>query len=361
MHTNLTKPLLILDKSRCMANINRMLAKVDKSTSKLRPHFKTHNHAVVGSWFAEAGVKQITVSNPFMAEYFVAHKWKDITIAFPFNISWLPLVSQLAVNASINILVDNEDILQQLTHKAMANLGVFIKVDTGYHRTGVNYRDVNVVDSMVAQFYRSKHLSYKGFLTHAGHTYTAGSQGKIKTIYDQAFSAMNDLKKRYADTYPDISISYGDTPSCSILPALDKFDEYRPGNFVFNDVMQKYIGSCTDKDIALVLACPVVSVNRQRNEIVVHGGAIHLSKDFIVKNNTPLYGEMVLFTKDSWYKPDGEAYVKSLSQEHGIIKADSDLCQKIKPGDVVGVLPVHSCLTTFQMGYDYKIINKTTP
>jgi D-serine deaminase-like pyridoxal phosphate-dependent protein len=55
-------------------------------------------------------------------------------------------------------------------------------------------------------------------------------------------------------------------------------------------------------------------------------------------------------------------YVKSLSQEHGIIRAGSGDLQKIREGDVLGVLPVHSCLTADCMGKylstDDKIISR---
>ncbi|OPZ96846.1 MAG: D-threo-3-hydroxyaspartate dehydratase [Bacteroidetes bacterium ADurb.Bin408] len=356
MFTNLEKPVLLIDKSRCLNNIKRMLAKVDKEKSILRPHFKTHNHAEVGNWFAQAGIKKITVSNPFMAAYFVENNWNDITIAFPFNINWLPLVSKLTEKATLNVLVDNADILKDLIYKTCVNLGVFLKINTGYNRTGVDYNDIKSIDNMLKLLNKNKHLSFKGFLTHAGHTYTAGSPKKITAIYNHAFKVMNALKNKYIGDYPELVISYGDTPSCSIVQTLNKFDEYRPGNFVFYDVMQKYIGSCTNNDIAVVLACPVVSINKQRNEIVVHGGAIHLSKDYIIKNDTPVFGEMVLFDGDKWFIHEGNAFVRSLSQEHGIIKGNERLCRKIKPGHVVGILPVHSCLSAFQMGYNYKII-----
>jgi D-serine deaminase-like pyridoxal phosphate-dependent protein len=43
------------------------------------------------------------------------------------------------------------------------------------------------------------------------------------------------------------------------------------------------------------------------------------------------------------------AYLASLSQEHGVIQADAALCQQVRPGDVLAVLPVHSCLTAHLM------------
>ncbi|MBN1327650.1 MAG: alanine racemase, partial [Candidatus Cloacimonetes bacterium] len=44
--------------------------------------------------------------------------------------------------------------------------------------------------------------------------------------------------------------------------------------------------------------------------------------------------------------------VLSLSQEHGILGMPSSQLSKIKTGDLLGILPVHSCLTADLMkGY----------
>jgi D-serine deaminase-like pyridoxal phosphate-dependent protein len=34
-----------------------------------------------------------------------------------------------------------------------------------------------------------------------------------------------------------------------------------------------------------------------------------------------------------------------MSQEHGIIKADENCFEKYNVGDVIGVIPIHSCMT----------------
>ncbi len=125
------------------------------------------------------------------------------------------------------------------------------------------------------------------------------------------------------------------------------FDEIRPGNFVFFDVMQYHIGSCLLDDIAVAIACPIVSVYPKRNELIIYGGAIHLSKEFIeTDNDFKLFGYVVELTGNSWGAPLSGAYVSSISQEHGIVKMPQKFISKFKPGDVLGILPVHSCLTT---------------
>ena len=100
-------------------------------------------------------------------------------------------------------------------------------------------------------------------------------------------------------------------------------DEIRPGNFVFYDLMQWQIGACELADIAVALACPVVALHPERGQIVVHGGAVHLSKEALVEGDGEVsFGRVVLLNEAGW-RPLGEgAKVVSLSQEHGIIQAD---------------------------------------
>jgi D-serine deaminase-like pyridoxal phosphate-dependent protein len=124
------------------------------------------------------------------------------------------------------------------------------------------------------------------------------------------------------------------------------FDEIRPGNFVYYDVMQYHLGSCNLNDIAVIAACPVVAVHPQREELVIYGGAVHLSKEAIeADNGFKLYGYVVPITETGWGEPIPGAYVSSLSQEHGIIKMPKNQLQQFKPGGLIGILPIHSCLT----------------
>jgi D-serine deaminase-like pyridoxal phosphate-dependent protein len=94
------------------------------------------------------------------------------------------------------------------------------------------------------------------------------------------------------------------------------------------------------------VACPVVSVFPQREEMVIYGGAIHLSKEFIAAdNNFKLFGYLVKFEHGKWGLPINGAWVSGLSQEHGIIRMPKKELEQFKPGDLIGVIPVHSCLT----------------
>jgi D-serine deaminase-like pyridoxal phosphate-dependent protein len=58
-----------------------------------------------------------------------------------------------------------------------------------------------------------------------------------------------------------------------------------------------------------------------------------------------VFGQAVYLTETGWVYPDDEVWLKSISQEHGIISASNDFFNNIKTGDLVGIIPVHSCMT----------------
>ena len=123
-------------------------------------------------------------------------------------------------------------------------------------------------------------------------------------------------------------------------------DEIRPGNFVFYDVTQLKIGSCDWYNIALAVKCPVVDINRHRNEAVIYGGGVHFSKDRIDRpGNRPLYGMVAENHNDYWGNIISGVELVSLSQEHGVMHCTDDFLDGLHVGDVVTVLPVHSCMT----------------
>ncbi len=349
----ITKPTLLLNKEQCLSNISRMYEKAKKSDTHFRPHFKTHNSAFIGNWFRKLGIHSITVSSVSMAKFFSAYGWRDITIAFPVNLPELGQISELAAELNLNILGDTSTVLPSVESGLTFKVGFYIEIDTGHHRSGLLWKDLNEIDRMLEFLATSNRLQFRGFLTHSGHTYSADSQEEILDIYKDTVQKMSYLKERYLEAWPELTISLGDTPSCSLVEDFTGVDEIRPGNFVFYDLMQYSLGSCTLDQIAVAVACPVVGKSLLRNELTIYGGAIHFSKDFLYKSNGEhLFGYIVRISEKEWSRPLPGAYLASLSQEHGIIRAPREFIEEIRIGDILGILPVHSCLTANLMkGY----------
>lgn len=349
----ITQPTLLIDKTKALNNIHRMVAKAKRNNVRLRPHFKTHQSAQVGEWFRDAGVEAITVSSLRMAAYFAKHGWKDILVAFPANILEMERINQLASQIQLHLLAVNIETVEALDRDLKHPVKLWLKIDTGYRRTGIMAHDHGDLDTILAKVKASEKLHFEGFVVHDGHTYKQTDLDAIRTIHNTTVYLLHLLRDRYKQQFPGLQLSIGDTPSCSMLDDLRGVDEIRPGNFVFYDLTQQRIGSCSFEEIAVCMACPVVAKHPERHEIILYGGSVHFSKDVLLQEDaSENYGRIVHLYETGWSEPLEHIELVSLSQEHGIVRASPEMFDKYEIGDLMGVLPVHSCLTADLMrGY----------
>ncbi|MEN8250244.1 MAG: alanine racemase [Bacteroidota bacterium] len=345
---NIKRPTLLINEAVARKNIARMANKAKSSGVELVPHFKTPQSIQIGQWYKDEGIISITVSSVSMAKYFQQGGWENITIAFPLNIQEIDDVSELANKTNLTLLVNEPGQVEVLKSNVSTVTDVVIEVDCGSKRSGVDPGDHEVIQRMIDLLENSPH-QFKGFYSHFGHTYNARSKEEILGVFKASLEILHALKERFSDYGPQLSI--GDTPSASILDKFESVKSIHAGNFVFYDLMQVQIGACDEQDIAVVLACPVVSKNHKRNEVVVYGGGVHLSKEsmFDRELNTTIYGKPVRITATGWSEYIPGSYVKSLSQEHGIIHLNDEAYESFNVGDTIGILPVHSCMTADSM------------
>jgi D-serine deaminase-like pyridoxal phosphate-dependent protein len=351
MYADIVKPTIILDELRVRSNIRRMAHRARQNLVRFRPHFKTHQSADIGEWFRAEGVTAITASSVEMATYFAEHGWNDITIAFPANVRELHQINRLAARVRLQLLIESEATAHILDSGLASPVGAWIEVDAGSGRSGVPWDSAGTLHAVANAITSSKLLRLQGLLTHAGNSYAARSLQEVSAIYTETITRMQRMRSWLMEYgFLGLEISIGDTPACSMLDAWGDVDEARPGNFVFYDLTQMTIGSCSADDVGFVVACPVVAVHPERNEIVLYGGAVHLSKEMLPRaDGTPSYGAVVWLQDDGWSEPISGAWLRSLSQEHGVVHATKpawdDSLGSVQVGDLLGVLPVHSCLT----------------
>jgi D-serine deaminase-like pyridoxal phosphate-dependent protein len=344
----ITSPTLLLDEKICRANIKRMADKAARHDMKLVPHFKTAQSNQIGDWAKEYNITEVTASSIQMAEYLAGQGWVNIHIAFPFNPLEIPKLNKIAERQSISVQVINATTAQMLVDQLEYPVGFFIEIDAGYGRTGVEVSDFGLIEEILLIAKKSDKLNFKGFYLHAGHSYYMPN---IPALYEQTRNALSMLKHKYNSEYPKLVTRTGDTPGCAVMEDSGDIDEMGPGNFVFYDLMQAELGGCDKEDIAVCLAVPVVDIKKDRKEILIHGGGVHLAKDVLIgENGLKNFGEVVYLNEKGWTIPENKSFLKSISQEHGIIKASDELLAKVKVGDILGILPVHSCMTADCMG-----------
>lgn len=335
-------PTLLLNKEQCLRNIEKMAEQARQHHLSFRPHCKTHQSAEIGDWFRDTGVSKITVSSFRMAGYFAKHGWKDILVAFPFNPLEVEKINQLTVKCKISILLDNGETLPFLKH-LNHQVDFYIDIDTGYGRTGVKSDDYEQVENIVRKSMENRNLRFAGFYCHAGHSYKTTTPEERTRIHKKAIKDMQSLKNIFSQ-YTPIAV-YGDTPNCSTQKNFKGVDEITPGNFVFYDLIQRHIGSCTTAEIAIAMSCQVVGKYPESKKLLIHGGAVHFSKEFLVIENNTVFGEVAKQSLNSWSAFSDPVYLTGISQEHGSLEDCRAFYDRTKIGDTIYVLPPHSCLT----------------
>lgn len=343
-------PSLLLDVKRIRKNSGKMSNNANRHGVRLRPHVKTHKCIEVARIQTAGHDGAITVSTLAEARAFAKHGFADITYAVPIERGkFADGIEILQSGVKLNLLTDDAETvisLNEAAGKAGVKFDVFVKIDCGTHRVGVEPHTAEAM-GIPRQIADSVNLKFAGILTHAGHSYNVKSRDDILNVARHERDVMVELAGRLRDANIEVpTVSIGSTPTISTVDHLEGIDEIRPGNYIFYDAFQATLGSCGFDDTALTVLTAVIHKDKTRQRIVVDAGAIALSKDRGAFGIDPAcgYGHVL----DSEGSETGMR-VTSLSQEHGEIEvSDGQTFDRFKVGDRVRILANHSCLTAAQ-------------
>lgn len=341
-------PSLLLNIARVRRNAARMSDVAKRNNVRLRPHIKTHKCVEVGKIQTDGHGGAITVSTLAEARAFAKHGFNDITYAVPIERGkFEDAIETLKSGVKLNLLTDDAatvKALDEASGKDGVKFDVFLKIDCGTHRVGVEPETDEAIQ-IPRLISDSKNLTFAGILTHAGHSYDVETKEQILEVARQERDVMAALAQKlrsYGIEVPTVSV--GSTPTMSTVDHLSGVDEIRPGNYIFFDNFQATLGSCSFEDTALTVLTAVM--HKGKDKLVVDAGAIALSKDrgpFALDPSCG-YGRVL----DLQGNETGMC-VTGMSQEHGEIDArDSGYFDRLKVGDRVRILANHSCLTAAQ-------------
>ena len=335
--TSAETPALLLHLEVVEQNLAHMAERARRLGVALRPHIKTHKCIELGKRQLAHGAAGITVSTLFEAETFARAGFTDLTWAFPLDPTHIAHVRRIAERATLRVVVDDLS-----TAKALAGTGlhVWLKVDCGYHRAGVDPSSQYGLE-VARELGAERGLTVDGILSHSGHAYRTRNQAEAAQVAEQERQVMvwfADLLRK--DGLPVRGISVGSTPAMAAVENLAGVTEARPGNYIFYDRTMVLIGSCAPEHVGVTVLASVVSHQPGAAHFVVDAGALSLSKDLgpTHLDLPPAMGEV---------RGHPHLAVASVSQEHGIIRAASPAAieRKFKVGEQVEIVPNHSCLT----------------
>lgn len=351
----LITPSLLLDINRLRRNAERMSTKARELGVRLRPHIKTHKCIEVAKIQTAGHSGAITVSTLAEAMAFAKHGFADITYAVPIEQGkFADAIEILNSGVKLNLLTDDSATVSDLgeaSSKAGVTFDVFVKIDCGTHRVGIepNTPEAIEIPRLITD---AKNLNFAGILTHAGHSYDVRTKEQIVDVARHERDVMAELAERLRDQSIEVpTVSIGSTPTMSTIDHLEGIDEIRPGNYIFFDNFQATLGSCSYDDTALTVLAAIV--HRGRNKLVIDAGAVALSKDRGPVGLDPGCGYGHVLDLDG---NETGLRVTGMSQEHGeIVSEDDAMINRFKVGDRVRILANHSCLTAAQHSH-YNVV-----
>ncbi len=333
LHLNeIPTPALVLDLDVLDANLERMARRLEGLGVGLRPHVKAHKCVEIARRQERLGAVGLTVSTLAEARAFAAAGFDDLTWAFPLILNRVDELAQ--VDAILRLLVDSPEAVDALEANGQDH-HVWLKVDCGYHRAGVDPESAHAV-RLARRIADSETLVFDGILTHAGHSYHGRGRDDLLRVAEEERRVMAAFAERLRGEGIEVpGVSVGSTPTMSVAEDLAGVTEARPGNYAFYDYTQCCLGSCDVSDVAVTVLASVVSSQPGAGHSVIDAGALSLSRDGGADWAEPKsFGRVV--GEDGELDP--ETWVVSLSQEHGILN------RRLPVGTRLRILPNHSCL-----------------
>ncbi len=347
-------PAALVDLPVLERNCIRMRERALRTGVTLRPHIKTHKCVEIARLQHGGAKGPITVSTLAEARAFAAAGFRDITYAVPVPFPFMAEAADLLRrDVRLNLLLDHEATLRALeTFGASQSVRfpVFLKVDCGYHRAGVDPEREESL-ALAARVARSPHVRFEGVLTHAGQAYHCTNREEVLAVAEQERAVMARFAAKLRRAGVQVSeVSAGSTPTCCAAEDWTGVTEIRPGNYAFGDAFQAAIGSCSlDDALAFTVLATVIGQYPDRGTLLLNAGALALSKDPGPTRHDPGCGFGI--PCDLLGKPIRGLRLTSLSQEHAeAAVSHAEIYERFPIGAALRVIPNHSCLAAACFG-----------
>lgn len=347
----LETPALVLDRSALARNTSRMTERFRKLGVDLRPHTKTAKSVDVVRFALQGNFGGVTVSTLKEAEYFAGHGIDDITYAVSIIPDKLERVATLIRRGvKLTVICDQVPVAEEISRRAVVLgivLDVLIELDSGEKRAGVP-AESDALIVLGRALHRLPGTRLQGVLTHAGQSYQGRSIAEIRQIAEhERTCAVTAAERLRAAGLPCPVVSVGSTPTATHGESFAGITEVRCGVYMFCDVFQSEIASCTREDIAVSVLATVIGHRPDMNSALIDAGALALSKDR--STGAPGLPEDIgfgLVMDVSGVRRIDHVTVGHVYQEHGMLVSDRPFPFAALPvGTRVRVLPNHACMT----------------
>jgi D-serine deaminase-like pyridoxal phosphate-dependent protein len=316
----------------------------------------------------------------------------------------ISLASKLQLR-SVNVIIDNEAAFHKF-HEQLAvcetkvEIGIFIKIDTGYERAGIKTSSPafpSLVKAVVEKSQETESRCFlQGFYSHFGHSYAGSSEDDAANGLIEELVGLEAAIKAVPESFDGkLVLSVGATPTAtaaqnmlsSSSPKVEKFQdvlrrlqkdhvvELHAGVYPLLDCQQvatharpptSSTGAASSfqplakSNIGIRMLVEVTSVydERSKPEALVSAGSLAMGREPCKSYPgwgivTPALGNAS--AKHIYDEREGKTgwIVGRISQEHGILtwEGEKSECNELTIGDKVMVWPNHACVAGAGFGW----------
>lgn len=329
----LETPVPIVDLDRLAANLDRMASYTTLHGLALRPHVKTHKATRLAADQLRLGAVGLTCATARELEV-MSDVASDLLFAYPpVGVARLARLVALPREVRLTVALDSQAAARALgtaAHMARREVGVYVELDLGMHRVGVQTPAEAVALARFLQTFPA--LRYDGIAFYPGHIREpiAEQDEKLAQLGRDLGVFIEVLEREGLRARV---VSGGSTPAAWRMHEVPGVTEVRPGTYVFNDRTTAAVGACAWDDCALTVLATVVST-AVPGQAVIDAGTKSLGREPMRGAAGEGFGALL-------DRP--EVVVSRMSEEHGILDL-SHTDWRPAVGDVVRVVPNHVCV-----------------
>ena len=262
----LDTPALLLDHGACRRNLKRMASYFAERPAKLRPHFKNHKCVTLARLqLAEGAAVGMTCAKLSEAEILADGGFDDILIANQIaGRRKAGRLARLAQRCRLAVAVDARTQIDELQTAAAAlgaTLGVFVEVDIGMGRCGVDPGQPALELAQATE--AASHLEFRGIQAFEGHLVYLNDVEE-RTARTRAAMALAVETRQFIEEH-GISVpcvSGGSTSTYTTSGNIAGVDEIQAGTYATMD--WRYGELVPEFEVALSLLTRVISAHGSR-------------------------------------------------------------------------------------------------
>ena len=325
-------PFLAIYPDRVRYNIETLIASVNGDLTKLRPHIKTHKLGEILQLFRDYGIEKVKCATISEAELCALYNIPDVLLAYqPAGLlkqqRWLELLQSYS-EINFSTIVDNFETACELSKLGQNNnqtFRVYIDINAGMNRTGVNYH--SNWDELACDISELPNIQLLGIHIYDGHLHgteeerTRGVSEVFEVIKDKLDSVQQKVKNK-------LKIVAGGSGTFSFYAAQEGV-ECSPGTFVFWDT--NYQVNLPEQKFlpAAIVAGTIVSKPTENTLCIDIGYKAVASENSLDRRLTVLN--------------DANLIPVSQSEEHLVFQNNGS--KQYNLGEIIYAVPYHICPT----------------